>query len=375
MSRNVRGVAAVLSLATLAACGDSPTHPDVRSARGVVILHAIGSLKGITVNDTASAGGRISFPPEYDGGGFELASDTALTTSSSWGTNKLYVVTLPGGAVREVEMPAGANAAGATLAAGFRGARVAVALRAAQSVGLVAFDAAGTASVTQLTTVGRCPYDVAAHAGSLWVVDYNAACDASYASLGASRLIRVAANGDARDTIDLPGLVNATSITVVGDVAYVSAIGVADYSQWPDVNFVTPGAIAVVDLRTRQVLRTISLPEGTNGASLEVGLDGRLYVVAYLDPSYEHGVFAIDPASGAFVGVREAGRQTLRLTTAAGTRAACAAATADAAGRLYCAVNQGAGMSTSVIVFDLATGSEVRSFTTGGTGAVDLALR
>lgn len=272
-------------------------------------------------------------------------------------------------------MPAGSDAAGATLAHGFQGAHAAVALRAAKSVALVTFGGAGAGTVVQLQAVGRCPYDVAAHAGSLWVVDYNAACDAGYATLGDSRLIRVQANSASRDTLRLPGVKNATGMIVDGDLAYVSSIGEADYSAFPIVRFVAPGSITVVNLRTRQVLGTRSLPQGTNGATAALGSDGVLYVVAYLNTSYEQGVFAIAPGSLSFTGLRNAGSQTLRLTRSEGGQAQCGAATADARGRIYCAVNQGASQSTSVLVFDQATGAELRRFATGGTGAVAVALR
>ncbi|MBA3888965.1 MAG: hypothetical protein H0X64_00385 [Gemmatimonadaceae bacterium] len=339
------------------------------------MLHAIGALKGVTVNDTAAAGPRIALPAEYDGGGMFLHADTAVTTSSSWGTNKLYLIPLLAGGVREAEMPAGANAAGASLAHGFQGAHAAVALRATQRLGLVTFGAAGAGTVTQLDAVGRCPYDVAAHAGNLWVVDYNAACDAGYQSLGDSRLIRVEPNSAVRDTVRLPGVKNATGIIMDGDLAYVSAIGDADYSAYPAVTFVTPGSITVVNLRTRQVVGTLSLPQGTNGATASLGADGRLYVVAYVNTSFEQGVFAINPASLSFAGLRNPGSQTLRLTRASGSPGQCGAATANALGHVYCVVNQGAGQSTSVVVFHASTGAEIRTVATGGTGGVAIALR
>lgn len=367
--------AAVAAAILTTGCAEPTSPPPAIGARGVVVLHAVGSLKGLTVNDTAAAGARISLPAEFDAGGMRLEADTVLTASSSWGTNKLYVMPLPGGSVREVEMPVSSNAAGAVLARGFRSAHVAVALRSTQAVGLVAFDAAGASTLTQLDDVGRCPYDVARHDGSLWVVDYNGACDASYGNLGDSRLIRVHATGGGRDTVVLTGVKNATGIVVAGDLAYVSSIGVADYSAWPAVSFVTPGSITAVNLRTRQVVGSRGLPQGTNGASLRLGSDGSLYVVAYVNTSFEQGVFAIAPATMTFTGVRNPGMETLRLTSATGSPVACAAATADALGRLYCAVNQGASMSTSIAVFDLATGAEIRRFATAGTGAVAIALR
>lgn len=375
MTRHFQAATLLLAFAPMAACFDSPSEPPAPGADRVVVLHAVGALKGVTVNDTTAGGPRVALPAEFDGGAMFLHADTVVTASSSWGTNKLYVVPFLEGVVREAEMPAGADAAGAALARGFRGAHAAVALRSVQRVGLVTFPATGSGTVVQLDDVGRCPYDVAPHDGSLWVLDYNAACNAGYAYVGDSRLIRVPAIGATRDTIPLPGIRNATDLIVDGDMAYVSAIGEADYSAFPAVQFVAPGSITVVNLRTRQVVGTVRLPQGTNGATASLGADGNLYVVAYLNTSFEQGVFAVDPGSRSFTGVRNPGAQTLRLTRASGGAAQCAAATADARGRLYCAINQGASMSTSVFIFDAADGSEVRSFATGGTGALAIGVR
>lgn len=364
----------LLTPLALAACSDETTGPSRPTPpRGIVVLHAVGALKGLTVGDTNSAGARVALPPEFDAGGMRLQSDTVLTASSSWGTNKLYVVALPGGAVREVEMPMNANAAGAVLTRGFQGSRVAVALRSTGRVALIAFDAAGMPTTTQLAGVGRCPSDLAMHAGALWVVDYNAACDADYRSLGDSRLIRVTSGAAARDTVALPGVSNASSIMVDGDVAYIASLGVADYSRFPAVTFVSPGAVTVVNLRTRAVLGRVALPAGTNGASLSRGEDGNFYVGAYLNTSFEQGVFRIDPRA---MSGNSTASAPLRFLSTQGTPVACSGATADASGRrIYCVLNQGASQTAAVVVFDAATLTEVRRFNTGGTGAVGIALR
>lgn len=368
-------VLALSALLASAACDANPTEPRPTAVRGLLVLHAVGAVKGLTVNDTAAPGARIALPAEYDGADMRYEADTALTTSSSFGTNKLHIASLATGSVRDVEMPINANAAGAVRARGFRDARVAVALRGTPGVALVAFDASGAATTRLLDAVGRCPTDVGMHGDALWVLDQNAACDRDFAALGDSRLIRVGPSGAARDTLPLPSVCNAVRVIVDGDRAYVAAIGSADYSAFPTVRFVAPGSVTVVDLRTRRVVGTLSLPMGTNGAAMTLGADGRLYVTAYLSTAFDQGTFAVDPATLAFVGPRAPGAQSLRLMSTMGERVGCAAATADARGRLYCAVNQGALLTTSIVVFDLATGSELRRFTTAGTGAVDVALR
>jgi hypothetical protein len=366
-----------LAAILLAAC-DGATKPEgPLPPRGIVVLNG-GAPTGLTLTaDTGGTIARIPFEPEFDGGTIRLENDTVLTTSSSYGTNKLYVADLRTGALREVEMPQSANAAGATPARGFRGAAFAVALRSRQTLGLIALTGPTTATTTELAGVGRCPYDVVRHGADLWVVDYNAKCEEFYQLVGDSRLIRVPAAGDTRDTIALPGVKFATKAIVVADTAYVASIGVADYSQWPAVTFVSPGRVTKVDLRARQVLATLSMPAGTNDADLSLGQDGRLYVSAYTNASTTDSrprAFAIDPRTMQFVGERASGAQYLALTKAAGGTPDCRGVAADALGRLYC-TERGVGGASTLYVFDLnAHGAELRHFAVGQQGD-DVALR
>jgi hypothetical protein len=217
---------------------------------------------------------------------------------------------------------------------------------------------------------------VAAQGGAVWVLDANLNCDQrAYVVQGDSRLIRLipsATGTGARDTLVLAGVRNATSMTVVGNTAFVSSPGVADFSRFPATTFNQPGSITQVDLAARRVVRTVSLPTGSYGAGTRLGADGLLYVTAYTNTNFSaQDVFAFDQ-SLAIAGARSATRQSLALTLANGSAPVCGAATADARGRVYCASN-GAGSAATVYVFE-ANGTLVRAVP-AGQGAVAIALR
>lgn len=355
-----------------AGCFDTTEPTPTQVGRGVVVLHAFGALPRIAETDSAAPGPFLVLPPEFDGARLRLSRDTVLTTSSGFsGDNRLYVASLRNGTLLPVEMPARSVSAGAVLVGGFRGADVAVAHRGLGSVGLVTL--AGTPAVATLSDVGRCPYDVAQFGSLLFVLDQNAACNRDYSSLGESRLIVVPPAGVDRDTIPL-GVEFATSMLVTGNRAYISSLGTTTYAADGTPTFVTPGAITVVELSSGIVLGTGRLPQGTSGADLRLGLDGRLYVTAYLNTAYETGTYAMDLATLDYRGTRVAGAQHLRMVGADGRQVHCAAVTADRLGRLYCALNQGAGSSTSMVIFT-NDGTEIRRFPTGGTGAVDIGMR
>lgn len=365
-----RGLLLALAL-TVAACSD-PTAPDgATTSGGLVLLHAVGGAKGVVfVGDTGAGAHRVEFEPEFDGGGMRLEAGTVLTTSSSWGTNKLYITPVGASRTTEVEMPANSNAGGASLGLGFHDASVVVALRATGSLGLVAVSG-DSAVVTEMPDVARCPADVVVANGDAWVVDQNAACDGDYSVLGDSRLVRLGAIGDARDTLVLPGVRNATSGVLVGSILYVASQGVATYApDYSSVTFDSPGAVTAVDVNTGQVVGSATLPAGTNGAVMSFGRDSMLYVTSYLNTNFQTGVFVVDPATASLVSTNPLG-----LHKSDGSAPQCAVATADHEGLLYCPENQGSLQTTMVYVFDPATGNEVRHFVTGGTGAVDIAVR
>ena len=374
-----RSTVVLLASATgfLAACSDSPTAPVARAPRGIVVLNGFGAPGLTLLADTGSATASIPFGAAFDGGGMTLERDTVLATSSSLRGDQLYVASITTGTLLRVQLPVRSNPAGATftqaLGASAGTANVAVALRDSQAVALVRATGEFGSVVTTLRGVGRCPYDVGVHGGALWVVDANLNCGAGFVSQGDARLIRLSASGaGARDTVTLAGIRNATSLTIVGDAAYVTSAGVADFSAFPITVFTTPGSITRVDLTARRVVRTVSLPTGTYGAGLRAGADGNLYVTAYTRTDFSRqDVFAFD-AVLAPVGARAAGAQSLDLRLATGGAPVCSAATADALGRVYCAAN-GAGSQAVVHVFE-RTGALLRSVP-AGQGAVDLAVR
>jgi len=366
-------LASALVVALGTACTDSSLEPGgPLPPKGIVVLNAFGQ-QGITLLPDSGAGSaRIDFGGLFDGGGFSLARDTLLTTSSKGAGDLLYVVDVRAATLVKLQLPASSNPGGASLGAASLGGRILVALRDSGAIALVN-PRAGGADVTLLRGAGRCPSDVVAHAGAIWSVDANLNCGTGYEPLGPSRLIRIVPGEARRDTISLGAtVVSAASVLVVGDIAYVSAVGHVDYSAQP-YRVVAGGTVTRVDLRARRVLQTFTLPGGSTGAGLRLGTDGRLYVSYYQDVvSFATRVIALDAQTLAPTGPRATGAPYLDLRRADGSPVACEAATADALGRIYCVTN-GAASAATLYVFD-AEGRELRSVS-AGQGAVDLALR
>jgi streptogramin lyase len=337
-----------------------------------VVLNGFGQTGITLVPDTGTSVTRIDFADLYDGGGFALERDTLLTTSSKSAGSLLYVADLRARSLLKLQLPVNSNPGGAAFGNAAVGARVLVALRDSGAIALVN-PRAGTADITLLRNAGRCPTDVFVYAGAVWSVDANQNCGVGYVPQGASRLIRMVPGSAARDTIQLGGfVVGAGSAAVIGDFAYVGAGGYVDYSVTPFRNVAGP-TVTKVDLRTRQVVQTYRLPEGSVSAGVRVGGDGRLYVSYYADlATFANRVLALDPQTLVPVGPRVAGGVHLNLTRADGTTVPCSAATADASGRIYCVTNGTASVAT-LHVFDSA-GRQLRT-APAGQGAVDLAVR
>jgi hypothetical protein len=272
-----------------------------------------------------------------------------------------------------VQLPAKSNPAGAAfLPSGAGVTRVAVALRDSSAIAVVAVPQ-GTAAptVTMLYGAGVCPTDLFVVGSDIWSVDANANCRVDYAIQGAVRLIRLAASGQ-RDTIQLPPFARGTAVSVVrlGNLLHVATSGELNFATG---TVTTAPAISRIDLATGQFAGAVPLPAGFWGASLELGRDDRLYVTSYEVPAgYKNRVFAMDLASGLFVGTKVSGQSYLRLIHGTDAPADCAAVAADAASQLYCLEN-GAGSAATVTVFN-AAGAPVRSGA-AGQGGVDVVLR
>jgi hypothetical protein len=192
---------------------------------------------------------------------------------------------------------------------------------------------------------------------------------------GPARLIRLA--GAARDTLPLPATArgSAGAIVVVADTAWVATSGEADFSNYPNTAFTVAGRLTKVNLATRTVIASRGLPAGTYGAGMKRGADGRFYLTAYTSTDFStQDVFAIDAGSLEFAGTRIPGGQSLHLRKAQDARPVCAAATADAAGVVYCVeVDYGAAGASTVFVFGPA-GAERRHFA-AGQYAADIDIR
>lgn len=355
-------------LAIAAACDSDSTGPGGDApAGGIVVLNGFGQPGVTLLADTGTASTRIDFGDDFDGAVFNVANDTAVATSSSFGGDKLFVADLGAGTVETLQLPGGSNPAGAAFVSGE--ARFAVALRNTGQIALVRRTGTGTAALTLLDDAGLCPTDVVEFGGSLYSADANAACAAgTFASQGPARLIRVSRTGAEGDTIDLPGATGSSAtVVVLGSFAYVAVSGEADFSGTP--TFVASGTVTKVDLVTGQVAGSVRLPEGTYGAAMRAGADGKLYLAAYTATDFQsRGIFVVTPSSLAMAG----GAAGIPLRRTGGALANCGAATADAAGNVYCVEDDESGNST-LLVFD-ASGDQVRAVP-AGTGAVDVALR
>jgi hypothetical protein len=372
--RRVRA-GATLALATFAAaCGsDAPTQVPPGPPNGIVVLDGFIQPGYTFVGDTGTATTKVNLgsTTEFDAGGFSLLRDTLLAVSSRGAGDLLYITDVKTGTVRRVQLPSKSNPGRARLFAGSNGQTlVAAALRDSSSIALVTV-AAGSATSTRIANAGTCPTDVFKYGTDTWIVDANANCKVNYAVQGDVRLIRVPATGTTRDTLVLTGLRGSGASAIVqGDVAYVSAGGDASFASFP-YTLIASGAVAKVDLKNRRVLLTKTMPTGTYGAGLKLGLDGFLYASLYENLSTFASRVVKLRADDLSV-VSNGTTAWLSLTNSAGTAVSCGSAMADALGRLHCIAN-GTGSVTSLIVFN-AGYVETRRVT-AGQGGVDMALR
>jgi hypothetical protein len=364
----------LVSTLMLSACGDdSVVNSTPQPPKGIVVLDGFVQPGLTLLADTGTATSRIPFGPgtEFDGSSISLERDTVLAVSSRGAGDLLYIAELRTGSMRRLQMPPVSNPSRARLLRGTAGQTlIGVALRDSAAIALVSVSGAGTPSITRLTNAGVCPTDLFQYGNATWVVDANAECRSTYAVRGDVRLIRIPSTGTSRDTLIIPGMRGSgAGVIVVGDVAYVSAGGDADFSGFP-YRVITTGRIAKVDLRTRQVLSQRTMPAASYGASTVIGADGFVYVSLYENlTTFTNKVMKLraddlTDVSGA--------TPWLPLTDTNGQPVACGSATADALGRVHCIIN-GAASATSLLVFD-PSGREVRR-AAAGQGGVDLALR
>ena len=364
-------VGAALAL-VLAACGtEDPTEPMAATVRGIAVLNGFGRPGVTTLDTTLALASFVDLGSSMDALTFTVKGDTVAAASSKGQGDKLFIVDLATTTARTVQLPAGSNPSGVEFLPGTGAARFGVALRDLGEVADVTVPSGGGApTVTRITGAGLCPNDVVFASGGLWSLDANARCATDYVELGPVRLIRVLSTAG-RDTISLGDRVwgSGATATVHAGYVFVAAPGVANFATG---QVTVPGAVAKVAASTGEVVSVLSLPAGTWGGSMRVGLDGRLYVAAYENlTTFDLRVFAVDVESMTFAGTRAAGRQHLRLVKASGAEASCAAAVGDADGNVYCAEN-GAASAARVYFFN-AEGDEVRSGS-AGQGAVDIAL-
>jgi hypothetical protein len=249
---------------------------------------------------------------------------------------------------------------------------VGVPLRDSGTVILASVAPTGEATLERITGLGSCPVDVFQHGGETWVVDANATCATNYRSTGPMRLIRIPASG-ARQVITLEALRGSgAGVIVVGDVAYISAGGEADFSSFP-FTLVAGGAVTRVDLRTGTVLGTRPMPTGSYGASARLGLDNQLYVSVFEDlANFRSRTISLRLPELTPVGTRMSGADWLALRNGVGEQVSCSSGVADENGRLHCIQNR-TGSATFLMVF-APDGALVREVA-AGQGGVDLRFR
>jgi hypothetical protein len=374
--RHSRSLLAV-ALLTLVACGeDGAIGPAQLVPRGIAVLDGFIQPGLTLVPDSGTVTQRIAFgaPNEFDAGTFEVRNDTAVAASSRGAGDLLYVADLRTASVRRIQMPARGNPARARLLRGVGGrALIGVPLRDSGTVILASVASSGLASLDRITDVGTCPADVFQYGNDTWVVDANATCATDYTPSGAMRLIRVPANGGTRQVITLPELRGSgAGVVVVGDVAYISAGGDADFSSFP-YTLRAGGAITRVDLRTGTVLGTRTMPSGTYGASAKLGLDGNLQVTLFEDlTNFRSRTISYRLPELTPVGARMAGADWLALRDASGAQVGCSGSLMDGLGRLHCIQNR-TGSATFLMVF--APGGDLIREVAAGQGGVDLRFR
>jgi len=378
-----RRVAASLAISAAAlafvACGeDGALDSTPQPPRGIIVMDGFIQPGLTLLADSGSSTTRVIFgaPTEFDAGGFLVERDTVLATSSRSAGDGLFIADVKTGTVRRVQLPARSNPARARLLRGSNGAAlIGVALRDSSAIALVSVSGSNAATSTRIANAGLCPTDLFQYDNATWIADANANCRSNYALVGDVRLIRIPNTGTTRDTIVITGMRGSgAGVIVIGDVAYVSADGDANFSSFPFV-LNSSGSIARVDLRNKRVVQLKAMPTGTYGGSAKLGLDGFLYVSLSQDlVNFRSRIIKVRTDDLGFVAGVPAAATTswLSLTTIAGVDVPCGSGQADALGRVHC-ISNGAASATSLLVFD-AAGREVRRVA-AGQGGVDLGLR
>lgn len=373
--RRLVSTTSLFAVAVLTACGDDGvTNTTPQPPRGILVLDGF-IQPGLTfLGDTGTAFTKLAFgpPTEFDAGGFTLERDTALAVSSRGAGDLLYITDVRTASVRRIQLPPRSNPGRARLFRGSNGAAlIAAALRDSSAIALVSVAGTAAPTTTRINNVGACPTDMFQYDNATWVVDANSNCRTNYAVQGDVRLIRIPNSGSTRDTLVLTGVRGSGASAVLsGDVAYVSAGGDANFSSFPFV-LIASGAVAKVELRSRRVQTTRTMPAATYGAGVKFGLDGFLYVSLSENLSTFAGRVLKVRADDLSV-VTSGASPWMSLRTPSGAEVNCGSATADALGRLHCIAN-GTGSVTSLIVFS-PSGAEIRRVP-AGQGGVDMALR
>ena len=360
----------VVSVFALTGCIDSTSPAGPAAASTAVVLNTFGA-PGITLVPLDSGASRhVDFGTAFNGAALSLERDTVLAASSAFSGDQLYLARAADAAPRIIQLPSGSNPSTAHLLGADAGAAgdIIVTLRNTGQLARVRLTA-DSAHTTLIDAVATCPFDAASRGGDVWVLDANLNCATDYSYVGPARLIRVPLAGGARDTILFSGaVVNGVRVFADGDFAYLLAAGCSSFLTGCSAASAT---VAKVNLATRAVEHILFLPIGVFGTQLSVGRDGRLYVTASPESPYAPRVYVVDASTMTFVGPFAANGSERRLLKANGSAPACAAATGDAEGWIYCVEN---GSTAATLLVFREDGTFIRSADAGSTAA-DIVLR
>ncbi len=361
---------ALIASIALAACNDS-TGTTTGAATRVLVLNTFGQTGVTRLSVDALAATHIDFGSSFDGATFTVLNDSVLSASSSFSGDQLYIASLGASTVTRYQLPAGSNPAGvAFVPTGIGGAangRYIAALRNTGSLAQVKVQSGAATIVTTIDHAGTCPTDVAFYNGSAWVSDANQRCSSDFAVQGPGRIIRVSLADATRDTVVLGAAAIAPQrIIMIDQFAYVFSSG--DF-------FSVPASVTKVNVSTKQTLSIVSMPAGVYGVTMTKGEDGRLYLSVAPNPApggvYSPRVYVIEPSTMTTVPPYFGSERFRPLTKQDGTLARCSAATADAAGKIFCVEN---GLTTSTLLLFTAAGTLITS-AASGTIASDVTLR
>lgn len=353
-------------LAGVGACGDSSTGPEGPGARDIFVLNSTGqTLASFAASEgLAASAAPVDLGAGFDGDRLDLGEAFAVTTVSSFGGSRVVFVDLSSGGVGNSLFPGPEADLVNPSAASFDGqGTVWVGGRGSDAVYRVSPGEVRAELVA--SEVGTFIERVRPVGDLICAVDANIDDEGgSYEPLGPGRIVVYSRSGEPQRVIELPpGALNPTDAVVFEGALIVMAAGSFDPGTFLPAN---DGSLVVVDPIAGSV--GPSVPLDANGVSLELGLDGAVYVTTTSD--YENlDLLRFDPESNSFL---TGPGESVRVLGRDGGQVDCWAASGLADGRIACVTFSFAEAGRLVLANPDGTFiDEVAS----GFGSTDLALR